>query len=100
MKGDEYLTVVVFSKYEKGGSEEPPQNARVLLALSRGLGRGAGAVFFRFRVVDLADVVGLDRESLVFHAVCRVGLRLDLALNDDRRSGLRWAAIFTNGPQT
>jgi hypothetical protein len=24
----------------------------------------------------------------VFHAVCRVGLRLDLALNDDRRSGL------------
>jgi len=62
--------------------------ARVLLALLRGLGRCAGAVFFRFRVVDLADVAGLDRESLVFHAVCRVGLRLDLAFNDDGRSAL------------
>ena len=58
----------------------------MLLALLRGLGRGA--VFFRLRVVDPADVVGLDRESLVFHVVCRVGLRLDLAFNDDRRSGL------------
>src|ERR1035441_5395503 len=64
------------------------QVTRVLLGLLGGLGRLALAGFVRCRVVDLADVVGLDRESLVFHAVSRVRLRLDLAFNDDRRSGL------------
>jgi len=40
------------------------------------------------RVVDLADVIGLDRERLVLHAVSRVRVGLDLAFNDDRRPGL------------
>src|ERR1039458_5604142 len=53
-----------------------------------GLGRLALACFARCRVVDLADVVGLDRKSLVLHAVSRVRIGLDLAFNDDRRPGL------------
>ena len=36
-----------------------------------GLDRIALAGFARCRVVDLADVVGVDRESLVLHAVSR-----------------------------
>src|ERR1039457_219718 len=56
--------------------------------LLRLLGRLALAGFVRCRVVDLADVVGLDRKRLVLHAVSRVRLWLDLAFNDDRRSGL------------
>ena len=60
----------------------------MLLGLLGGLGRLAGAGFGRCRVVDLADVVGLDRESLVLHAVSRVRLWLDFAFNDDRRAGL------------
>src|ERR1035437_6072719 len=64
------------------------QVARMLLGFLGGLGRRALAGFDRCRVVDLADVVGLDRESLVLHAVSRVRLGLDLAFNDDRRSGL------------
>ena len=53
-----------------------------------GLGRLALAGFARLRVVGLADVVGLDRKSLVLHAVSLVRLGLDLAFNDDRRPGL------------
>ena len=53
-----------------------------------GLGRLAVAGFVRCRVVDLSDVVSLDRESLVLHAVSRVHIGLDLAFNDDRRPGL------------
>jgi len=52
------------------------------------LGRIAFAGFVRRRVVDLADVVGLDRKRLVLHAVSRVRLGLDLAFNNDRRPGL------------
>jgi hypothetical protein len=60
----------------------------MLLGLLGGLDRLALAGFGRCRIVDLADVVGLDRERLVFHAVSRVRLRLDLAFNDGRRPGL------------
>ena len=63
-----------------------------------GLGRLALAGFARCRVVDLADVVGLDRESLVFHAVCRVGLRLDLAFDDDRRPSLEGGGELRQRP--
>lgn len=41
---------------------------RLLLGLFGGLGRLAVADLVRCRVVDLADVVGLDRESLVRRA--------------------------------
>ena len=60
----------------------------MLLGFLGGLGRLVLAGFVRCRVVDLADVVGLDRKRLVFHAVSRVRLGLDLAFNDDRRPGL------------
>src|ERR1035437_7980988 len=63
------------------------QVARVLLGLLGGLGRLTLAGFVRCRVVDLADVVGLDRKSLVLRAVSRVRLGLDLAFNDHRRPG-------------
>ena len=66
----------------KGGSEEPPQGC-------------AGATWPSWRAWPLAlasfvrcRVVGLDRKRLVFHAVSRVRLGLDLAFNDDRRPGL------------
>ena len=64
------------------------QVAQVLFGFLGGLGRLGIAGFARCRVVDLADVVGLDRESLVLHAVNRVRLGLNLAFNDDRRPGL------------
>jgi len=51
----------------------------MLLGFLGGLGRLALAGFARCRVVDLADVVGLDRERLVLYAVSRVRLGLDLA---------------------
>ena len=60
----------------------------MLLGLLGGLGRLAIADFARCRVVDLADVVGLDRESLVLHAVSRVRLGLDLAFNNHQRPSL------------
>ena len=62
---------------------------RVLLGLLLGgLGRLALAGIVLCRVVDLADVVGLDRKRLVLHAVRRVRIGLDLAFNDDRRPNL------------
>src|ERR1035437_7334895 len=64
------------------------QVAQVLFGVLGGLRRLGIAGFARCRVVDLADVVGLDRESLVLHAVNRVRLGLNLAFNDDRRPGL------------
>ena len=73
---------------ERAALESRLQVARMLLGLLGGLGRFALAGFVRCRVVDLADIVGLDRESLVLHAVSRVRLWLDLAFNDDRRPGL------------
>jgi len=75
---------------EKAAPKSRLQVARVLLGLLLGeFGRLALAGGFdRCRVVDLADVVGLDRKSLVLHAVCRVRLGLNLAFNDDRRPGL------------
>src|ERR1035441_10034330 len=63
-----------------------------------GLGRLALAGFVRCRVVDLADVVGLDRKRLVLHAVSRVRIRLDLAFNDDRRSGLEGGGELLQRP--
>ena len=56
----------------------------MLLGLLGGFGRLALDGFVRCRVVDLADVVCLDRKSLVLHPVRCVRLRLDLAFNDDR----------------
>ena len=41
----------------------------MLLGLLGGLGRLALAGFVHRRIVDLADVVGFDRERLVLHAV-------------------------------
>lgn len=73
---------------EKAAPKSRLQVARVLLGLLGGLGRLALAGFARCRVVDLANVVGLDRKRLVLHAVSRVRLGLDLAFNDDRRPGL------------
>src|ERR1019366_9438070 len=73
---------------EEAAPKSRLQVTRMLLGLLGGLGRFALAGFVRYRVVDLADVVGLDRKSLVLHAVNRVRLRLDLAFNDDRRPGL------------
>ena len=73
---------------ERAALESRLQVARMLLGLLGGLGRFALAGFVRCRVVDLADVIGLDRERLVLHAVSRVRVGLDLAFNDDRRPGL------------
>ena len=73
---------------ERAALESRLQVAQMLLGLLGGLGRFALAGFVRCRVVDLADIVGLDRESLVLHAVSRVRVGLDLAFNDDRRPGL------------
>ena len=71
---------------EKAAPKSRLQVARVLLGFFLcGLGRLDLAGFVRCRVVDLADVVGLDRERLVLHAVSRVRLGLDLAFNDDWR---------------
>ena len=70
----------------------------MLLGLLGGLGRLALAGFVRCRVVDLADVVGLDRKSLVLHAVSRVRLGLDLAFNDDRRPGLEGGGELRQRP--
>ena len=60
----------------------------MLLGFLGGLGRLALACFAWYRVVDLADVVGLDRKRLVLHTVSRVRIGLDLAFNNDRRPGL------------
>ena len=77
------------ARREKAAPKSRLQIARMLLGLLLGgLGRLALAGFIRCRVVDLADVVGLDRERLVLNAVRRVRLGLDLAFNDDRRPGL------------
>ena len=70
----------------------------MLPGLLGGLGRLAIADFARCRVVDLADVVGLDRESLVLHAVSRVRLGLDLAFNDHRRPGLEGGGDLRQRP--
>src|ERR1039457_4136200 len=67
--------------------------------LLRLLGRLALAGFVRCRVVDLADVVGLDRKRLVLHAVSRVRLWLDLAFNDDRRPGLQGGGELRQRPR-
>src|ERR1035437_5412370 len=67
---------------KKAAPKSRLQVARMLLGLLGGLGRLAVADFARCRVVDLADVVGLDRKSLVLHAGSRVRLWLDLAFND------------------
>src|ERR1035437_11122515 len=74
------------------------QVALVLLGLLGGLGRIALAGFDRCRVVDLADVVGLDRERLVLHAVSRVRLGLDLAFNDHWRPGLEGGGELRRWP--
>ena len=70
----------------------------MLLGFLGGLGRLALAGFARCRIVDLADVVGLDRESLVLHAVSRVRLGLDLAFNDDRRPGFEGGGELRQRP--
>jgi len=54
---------------EKAAPKSRLQVVRGLLGLLGGLNRLALAGFDRCRVVDLADVVGLDRERLVLHAV-------------------------------
>jgi len=73
---------------EKAAPKSRLQVARVLLGFPGGLGRLALAGFVRCGVVDLADVVGLDRESVVLYAVSRVRLGLDLGFNDNRRPSL------------
>ena len=73
---------------EKAAPKSRLQIAQLLLGVFAGLGRLAVAGFVRCRVIDLADVVCLDRERLVLHAVSRVRLGLDLAFNDDWRPGL------------
>jgi len=80
----------IFSAYrEKAAPKSRLQVAQMLLGfLVGGLGRLALAGFNRCRVVDLANVVGLDRKRLVLHAVSRIRLGLDLAFNDDRHPGL------------
>ena len=60
----------------------------MLLGLLGGLGRLTGGGLLRCRVVDFADVVGLDRKRLVLHAVSRVRLGLDLAFNNYQLSSL------------
>src|SRR5665213_705723 len=70
----------------------------MLLGLLGWLGRLALAGFVRCRVVDLADVVGLDRKSLVLHAVSRVRLWLDLSFNDDWRPGLEGGGELRQRP--
>src|ERR1039458_1220198 len=90
---------MVFQRAEKKAAPKSRlQVARVLLGLLGGLGRLAVAGFAWCRVVDLADVVGLDRESLVVHAVSRVRLGLDLAFNDDRRPGLEGGGELRQRP--
>jgi hypothetical protein len=64
------------------------QIAQVLLGLLGGLGSLVLAGFGRDRVVDLADVVGLDRKRLVLYAVSHVRLGLDLAVNNHQRPSL------------
>ena len=73
---------------EKAAPKSRLQVAPLLLALLGGLGRLAGARLVRCRVVDLADVVGLDRKRLVLHAVSRVRPSLDLAFNNYQRPSL------------
>jgi len=73
---------------EKAAPKSRLQVARMLLGLLGGLGSLALAGFVRCRVVNLADVVGLDRERLVLHAVSRVRLGLDLAFNNHQRPSL------------
>ena len=81
--------IVVPTDMVKAAPKSRLKTARMLLGLLLGgLGRLAIAGFVRCRVVDLANVVGLDRKRLVLHAVSRVRLGLDLAFNDDRRPGL------------
>ena len=83
---------------ERAALESRLQVARMLLGLLGGLGRFALAGFVRCRVVDLADVIGLDRERLVLHAVSRVRVGLDLAFNDDRRPGLEGGSELRQRP--
>src|ERR1039457_3327915 len=66
--------------------------------LLRLLGRLALAGFVRCRVVDLADVVGLDQKRLVLHTVSRVRLGLDLAFNDHRHPGLEGCGKLRQRP--
>ena len=78
--------IVVPTDMVKAAPKSRLKTARMLLGLLLGgLGRLAIAGFVRCRVVDLANVVGLDRKRLVLHAVSRVRLGLDLAFNDDQR---------------
>jgi hypothetical protein len=80
---------MAFQRAEKKAAPKSRlQVARMLLGLLGGLDRLTLAGFVRCRVVDLANVVGLDRERLVLHAFSRVRLGLDLAFNDHRRPGL------------
>ena len=79
---------------ERAALESRLQVARMLLGLLGGLGRVAIAGFVRRRVVDLADIVALDRESLTLDAVSRIRLGLDFAFNDRRRPTLKGGGEF------
>ena len=86
--------------YDKTAPKSRLEVTRLLLGFLGGLGRLAVAGFVRCRVVDPADVVGLDREGLVFYAVSRVRLGFDLAFNDDWRPGLEGGGELRQRPQT
>jgi hypothetical protein len=71
----------------------------MLLGILGGLDRLALAGFARCRVIDLADVVGLEGKRLALHAVSRERLGLDLAFNDGRHPGLENGGELRQRPQ-
>ena len=81
--------MIVQRAWEKAAPKSRLYVRRRLLSFLGGFGRVAFAGFVRCRIVDLADVVGLDRKGLVLNAVSRVCLGLDLAFSDNRRPGLK-----------
>ena len=82
----------------KGGSEELPPGCAGATWLSWRAWPPCWRWLRSVRVVDLADVVGLDRELLVLYAVSRERLWLDLAFNNDRRPGLEGGGDLRQWP--